>query len=446
MNLYPHQIDVLKATESNNRVAYYLDMGLGKTFVGAEKLHRLGTRLNLVVCQKSKINDWVDHFKQNYSDLNVFDLTNHIEFEAFLDAVNTSEGNIIGCVNYELLWRRKRLSALNNFTLLLDESSLIQNDKAKQTKCIMKLDAENVILLSGTPVSGKYENLWTQAKLLGWEIPKRTYENQYINYKLVDFGTGIKVRTVNKKHPYKNVERLKRKLREHGAVFMKTEEVMNLPEQTFITVNVDCTNAYKKFMKNDYIMINPSDGGEFVDESDYMGTDVRPRIELIATTSLNKRLYSRQLSSLFNMNKQTALIDLIKSTNDRLIVFYNFNAELEMLKGICGALKRPVSEVNGNCKDFYAYDNFDCSITLVQYQAGAMGINLQKANKIIYFSLPERSELFEQSKKRIHRIGQSKPCFYYLLIAENTVDEAIYECLQKRKDFTDELFKEVDNG
>ena len=53
MNLYPHQIEELNATEDRNRVAYYHDMGLGKTFVGAEKLVRLGSKLNLVVCQKS---------------------------------------------------------------------------------------------------------------------------------------------------------------------------------------------------------------------------------------------------------------------------------------------------------------------------------------------------------------------------------------------------------
>ena len=52
-----------------------------------------------------------------------------------------------------------------------------------------------------------------------------------------------------------------------------------------------------------------------------------------------------------------------------------------------------------------------------------MGLNLQKANKIIYFSMTDRSELFEQSKKRIHRIGQTQPCFYYQMICPGTVEE-----------------------
>ena len=70
-----------------------------------------------------------------------------------------------------------------------------------------------------------------------------------------------------------------------------------------------------------------------------------------------------------------------------------------------------------------------------------MGLNLQKANKIIYFTPPLSSELFEQSKKRIHRINQTKPCFYYKLICKNGVEEMIYSTLEMRRDYTDALFK-----
>ena len=59
-----------------------------------------------------------------------------------------------------------------------------------------------------------------------------------------------------------------------------------------------------------------------------------------------------------------------------------------------------------------------------------------------YNRLLTKSELFEQSKKRIHRIGQNRPCFYYLLICKNSVEERMLETLEQRRDFTDELFKE----
>ena len=104
-------------------------------------------------------------------------------------------------------------------------------------------------------------------------------------------------------------------------------------------------------------------------------------------------------------------------------------------------MERPISIINGKEKDLTAYEESADSITFVQYQAGAMGLNLQKANKIIYFSLTDRSELYEQSKKRIHRIGQETTCFYYQLLCPGTIEEDILATLQMRKDYTDELFK-----
>jgi SNF2 family DNA or RNA helicase len=73
-----------------------------------------------------------------------------------------------------------------------------------------------------------------------------------------------------------------------------------------------------------------------------------------------------------------------------------------------------------------------------------MGLNLQKANKVIYFTLPQSSELFEQSKKRVHRIGQNQRCFYYYLLCTGSVEEDILANLELRRDYTDELFKKYD--
>lgn len=79
----------------------------------------------------------------------------------------------------------------------------------------------------------------------------------------------------------------------------------------------------------------------------------------------------------------------------------------------------------------------------VQYQAGAMGGNYQKANKIVYFTLPlgkGSCDLWEQSKKRIHRIGQNRPCFYYYLLVKGSFEERNLAALQEGKELTDELF------
>lgn len=385
-------------------------------------MRELGACVNLVICQKSKIQDWKDHFEKYYPDALRFDLTNKNALEGFLH-VASLEIVCIGFINYELAWRRPELLKLNNFTMMLDESSLIQNRKAKQTKFILKLQPANVILLSGTPTAGKYENLWTQLHLLGWDISESAYNAQFVNWKTQKIGwmNPKIIRIVDKEKPYKNVERLKAKMREHGAQFLKTEECIELPEQTFIEVNVSKHPKYDKFMKKSFLNLDET--------------------ELIGDTSLTKRLHARQLCGMFSDAKFQAFKDLVESTNDRLIVFYNFNYEMGKLKSICKELNRPISAVNGTEKDLTAYENESNSVTLVQYQAGSMGLNLQKANKVIYFTLPERSELFEQSKKRIHRIGQENKCFYYVMLCKNTIEENIYATLKMRKDFTDELFK-----
>lgn len=426
VNLYKHQIDALNQTESMNRCAYYLDMGLGKTFVGAEKLIRLyqgrNEQKDLLICQKSKIEDWRNHFKDFYPhEISAYDLTKKKQWGDFW---NNPSGfrHQIGIINYELAWRRKELLNLKDFTLMLDESSLIQNTKAKQTKFILKLNPENVILLSGTPVGGKYENLWSQLHLIGWRISEALYNQQYVNWTLTeDDGSGIRHKIVDKSKPYKNVDRLKNKMRENGAIFLKTDECFELPKQNIQVVNVEKHKDYTKFIRDSYVCV---DG-----------------VELIGDSKLSKLLYARQLCGGFNQNKLIAFEELVQSTNDRLIVFYSFNIELEALKGVCKRLNKPISEINGHNKDLDAYENDSDSVTLVQYQAGSKGLNLQKCNKIIYFTLPRLSEDFEQSKKRIHRIGQQNTCFYYLMICNGTIEEQMYEMLKQRKDYTDELFK-----
>ena len=429
MKLYQFQEDVLKQTEGMNKVAYYLDMGLGKTFVGSEKMMVLGSSVNLIVCQKSKVMDWKEHFMEHYPTAYIYNLTDKKSFELFFEDLKSGQYEpMIAVINYELAWRRKNLLNLENFTLMLDESSLIQNSSAKQTKFILKMHPKNVILLSGTPVGGKYENLWTQGHLLGWEISEKLYNHQYINWTTVEAGGAIH-HIVDKNDPYKNIDRLKMKFREHGAVFLKTDEVFDLPEQTFINITVESSKEYRKFMKQGVLYMTDKEGNE---------------VELLGDTTLTKMLNARMLCGIYSKDKQDAFIDLLESTQDRLIVFYNFTEEMKILEGICQKYNRPVSVICGFRKDLKNYEAEDNSVTLIQYQAGSMGLNLQKANKIVYFTLPLSSEKFEQSKKRIHRIGQEQSCFYYQMICKGSIEEEILQTLQERKDYTDALF--MDKG
>lgn len=379
MELYEHQKQVLEKIKNKNKCALYLDMGLGKTFVASEKMKQLNEMLNIIVCPKSVVDTWEKHIKLYYQEYQVckYEITKDLTLKTVI------------IINYDLIWRKKEFLDLKNYTLILDESQFIKNSTAERTKFIMKLQFKNLILCSGTPTGGKYEELLTQCKLLGWNITKKTFWNMYVNYILINMG-GFKIPKVI---GYKNVEHLKHRLSQYGAVFMKTEEAINLPEQIDNIVYITNTKEYKIFKRDRIVNLKDK--------------------TLIGDSSLTKLLYLRQLSSQYNKNKLDALRDIIESTADRLIIFYNFNEEKKQILDIIN--NRPISVLSGEMKELRHYENKENSITLVQYQAGATGVNLQKANKIIYYSLPLSSELFEQSKKRIHRIRTKKYMFLLLL-------------------------------
>ena len=243
MEFYPFQKEILEKTKGQNKIAYYLDMGLGKTFVGAEHAIELGSPI-LCVCQKSKVQDWVDHFNEYYF-LPVYDLTKKSQYEYLINSYVAT--NFVAIINYDILFRREELISFFNrrvFTLILDESSLIQHYNTKRTKAVFKLKFKNIVLLSGTPCSGKYENLVTQCWLLGWNISKKEFWNNFVISKIWT-GAPIPIELVV---GYKNVDLLKDKLREYNSIFLLTKDCFSLPSQTFTDVkienNKECLNPF----------------------------------------------------------------------------------------------------------------------------------------------------------------------------------------------------------
>ena len=100
--------------------------------------------------------------------------------------------------------------------------------------------------------------------------------------RLIDAASGFKREVVI---GYKSVDRLKRKLAEHGAVFMKTEECFELPEQQEIMIRVASSKEYWKFMKNSVVIIK--------------NKLVEDQVELVGDCVLTKLLYARQLCGIY---------------------------------------------------------------------------------------------------------------------------------------------------
>lgn len=413
IELYDYQ----KGKVRTRNTALFWKMGRGKTYGGLDRAEQYGDKKILIVCQKSKIEDWIQAVKDFYGEYEpIYNLRDKKAQEKFLKIDNM----LTGVINYDLLYRRPELQNLVGFTLILDESSLIANPSAKRTRSIRRLKPNHVVLLSGTPDKGKYESLVTQCQLLGWKISKQEFWDKYVIY---SYNTQIASIPIPIVHGYKNVDDMMEHLKRYGAEWL--DEDGSLPDQLEELVYVPLSKEYKKFDRDEIIEIE----GE----------------TLVGDSGLSKLLYLRQICGIYSQEKLDRFRDLIDSCQERIIVFYNFNQELERLKSV--SENRPISIINGKTKDLAAYDRFDNSITFVQYQAGAMGLNLQKANYEVMYTLPLSSELFEQAKKRIHRIGQTKDCFYYYMICRGSVEEKIYQTLLKRKDYSAKLFeREVTHG
>lgn len=420
MGLFTYQQAALDRVRGKRSCAFYHDMGLGKTFTGAEKLMSDKCwHLALVVCQKSKVADWVDHFRSHY-DIDVLDLTTPDGMKNFELSMSYPDlPDAVGVINYDLLWRRPNIQALQHFAVMFDESSLLQNKSSKRTKAAMKLAdrANELVLLSGTPVDGKYERLWTQLNMLGWRIDEKLFWRQYVESETT-MREGFPITKVT---GYKNEERLVRKMKELGCDFLKTDDVIDLPDQRFIRIDVPMSEHYRKFAKTNVIT---AFGRDFVGD-----------------TVFGDLTAKRQLAAAYSRAKLEAFGDLLDGTSKRLVVFYNFDVELEGLTAELEKRYRSYGVLNGKAHDLSPLFDTDDGVALIQYQSGAMGVNLQQADTCVYFSPPLASSLFEQSKKRIHRVGQDKPCTYYELVSKGTVEEKIYDTLAMRRDYTEKLFE-----
>lgn len=416
--MYDFQKEIIRHTDGYEQVAYFLGMGLGKTLLAQTHICRMAYADEniLVVCQKSKVLDWCRHWRDS-SDYPVYDFYAMKAKE--LKAIPSMRHSVV-VVSYDSVWRRPVFREFAKTAhLVLDESSLIQNEDTKRTSFIMKLKPLTVTLLSGTPCVGKYENLWTQCQLLGWDITRTQYWDRYVSWHLERFYSIP--RPIRMVDGYKNVEELKQKLRDHGAVFMTTEEAIELPDMIEETTYVPTSDEYNDFRKRWLVEID----GE----------------EIVGDTPLNKMLGLRKLASYYSGEKKQALKDILEVNPERIVVFYNFRKELEEIRNIVG--KRNFCEINGDHHDQSMFDRYDDCVIAVQYQSGSMGLNLQESHIAVYFSPTLSADLFMQSQARIHRIGQTRKCNYIYLVCEDSIEVEIYETLRKREDYVLRLFEKT---
>lgn len=129
----------------------------------------------------------------------------------------------------------------------------------------------------------------------------------------------------------------------------------------------------------------------------------------------------------------------IAEDNPRLIIFYNFDYELEMLKEVNYGSEVAISEWNGHRHQ--AVPDTDRWVYLVQYTAGCEGWNCIKTDTILFFSQNYSYKVMTQAAGRIDRLNTPyKKLYFYHLKSDSGIDQAISNALRKKKDFNEKEF------
>lgn len=405
--------------------ALFMDMGTGKTITSLALFEKSNRKKLLIVCLVSKIIDWRNEINDNFPELSVSILRNGSNKNKEIILNNQFDVYI---VSFESVWRLEEClvkSLSNDWYIIVDESHKIKNKSSKVGKYFHKLTNKVTYkcILSGTPQNQGYIDYYNQlyfANIL--TIKESEFKKMFCVYS-PSFFNGVSVNVLS---GYKNVELLDQIIHSSCVFFKRDISEEMIPSESYVTIEKH--SSFDTFRKK------------------------RVYKDILADSSPALRMGLRQLASGFikeyevSNHKIEWLKDFLDMYDDNVVIFYNFNTELKMIKDLCEKLNRPYSEYNGSKKNLDNFLNTKNGVAICNYGSASLGLNdLVKANVCIMYSPTEDYILFEQSKKRIDRIGQTKKPLIYYLRTEKSIEFAIYKSLKDGKNFDEKMFDKYMN-
>ena len=350
-------------------------------------------------------------------------------------------------VNYESAWRmEKELATWDADLIIADEGHKIKTHNISASKAMHRLGARARyrLLLTGTVITNKAIDVFSQYKFLNPAIYGASFyafRNRYFD--MVGYGNHTPVLK-------KSMEpELSAKL--HSIAYRATKaECLDLPETTDVIRQVELEPAamrvYRQLVKESFAELSSGD--------------------VTATNVLTRLLRLSQLTGGFIGNDESAaveqlscaklaaledILDGAQAEGKKLVVIARFLPEI---RAICKLLDKhglQYSLITGEVKNrdeqvSQFQTDPEVSVFVGQIATAGLGITLTAASTMVFYSEDYSMSNFEQTKARIHRVGQHDPCTYIFLVAKGTVDEKVLKALQGKADLARALVDDYRNG
>lgn len=345
-----------------------------------------------------------------------------------------SDGLEVVVVNYESAWRMEaELMRWKPDFIVCDESTKIKNPQAKCSKAMHRLGKASKYnaILTGTPIVNNPLDFFSQFKFLDESIFGGSYYSFRAKYAILGGFQNHQI------VGYKNLAELVEKA--HSIAYrVKIADAVDLPERIdeirLIALEPKAQTLYKSIEKDSY--------------AELMNGEISTR------NILTKLLRLSQVTGGFvksddcdeaqavSTAKLTALDDIIDTCTDedkKVVVFARFLPEIHAIEKLLKKKGLDYSLIYGEVKDRAEQIRRFQEETRVRVFVGqlatvSMGLTLTAAHVAVFYSLDFNYSNYEQSKARIHRIGQKEKCLYIHLVAKGTVDETVMGALKHKRD------------
>jgi SWI/SNF-related matrix-associated actin-dependent regulator 1 of chromatin subfamily A len=413
-----HQKIAIEKLAGSKRFILADDMGLGKTTATIIAALETGAKKILIICPASLKINWQREI-ENYTDRSVF-ISEGKKFSLEHDFV---------IVNYDILknfhdTKDKSKSLLNqgNFDLvILDEAHMVSNAQAQRTKLINHY-AKNikiVWLLTGTPMTSRPMNYYNLLYLIESPVAQNwmAYAIRYCQG--YQFTAGK--RKVWNVTGASNLEELRDRTSKQILRRLK-EDVLDLPDKII-------TPVYLRLQSKEYEELM----GEYYD-----WYDKNPDESSSLTVQFSKLMKVRKVISNEKVKQTIEFAENIMDQGKKVIIFTNFT---DTLQSIYQHFGKQAVYLDGSCSNSVrqqavdAFQNDDkVKVFVGNLKAAGVGLTLTAAEVVIMNDLSFVPAEHAQAEDRAYRYGQKSNVLVYYPLFDNTIEGAIYDILNKKKD------------